>query len=112
MTDQKRMIIPKDPDKLHELGDRLEVEIAERQAKLLEVRRKEKEIRSAEIYNLMTEFHVTAQEVAQMVRYFRQGGVPGDIQRLSKDDNEQPVTTSEFPGYEGIEIEQEETEDE
>lgn len=112
MTDQKRMILPKDPDKLHELGDRLEVEIAERQARLLEVRRKEKEIRSTEIYNLMTEFHVTAQEVAQMVNYFRQGGLPENLQRLPQNDYVQPETASEFPGYEGIEIEQEENEDE
>ncbi len=115
MNEQKKAIFPRDPDKLHELAERLENEIADRQAKLVEVRRREKEAKSATIYNLMMERNVTTEELIRIVDLYRSGRLPG--MNSSSDDDDVPSSSlnaraSDYPGYEGYEIERRDSDDE
>ena len=102
MDEVKKRRYPRDLEKLKELAERLEYEIADRQEMLADVRRLKTEAENAEIVNTVKKYNVSLEELAQFFE------VPGPSRILSKTEKE----PSELFDSEGYVMETEENDDE
>lgn len=107
MDEVKKRRYPRDLEKLKELAERLEYEIADRQEMLADVRRLKTEAENAEIVNTVKKYNVSLEELAQFVEE-RRNNVPRPSRILSKTEKE----PSELFDSEGYVMETEENEDE
>jgi len=71
VNENRKRHYPADRNKLHELCNRLEAEIAERQERLAEVRKLAIAADNAAIVNTVKTFNVTPEEFAQLVQEMR-----------------------------------------
>ena len=75
MSESRKRHYPNDRNKLHALCERLEIEIAERQERLAEVRKLADAADNAVIVNAAKTYNVTPEEFVQMVQAFRAGNL-------------------------------------
>ena len=107
MDEVKKRRYPRDLEKLKQLAERLEYEIADRQEMLADVRRLKTEAENAEIVNTVKKYNVSLEELAQFFEE-RRNNVPGPSRILSKTEKE----PSELFDSEGYVMETEENDDE
>ena len=107
MDEVKKRRYPRDLEKLKELAERLEYEIADRQEMLTDVRRLKTEAENAEIVNTVKKYNVSLEELAQFFEE-RRNNDSGPSRILSKTDNK----PSNLYAPEGYVMETEENDDE
>ena len=107
MDEVKKRRYPRDLEKLKELAERLEYEIADRQEMLTDVRRLKTEAENAKIVNTVKKYNVSLEELAQFFEE-RRNNASGPSRILSKAENE----PSNLYDPEGYVMETEENDDE
>ena len=94
MSESRKRHYPNDRNKLHALCERLEAEIAERQERLVEVRKLADAADNAVIVNAANTYNVTPEEFVQMVQAFRSGNLFPEV-KIADDESAEAFDPSD-----------------